>query len=214
MMDQYAMQGLLKEMENAAELVLQQDAAFFEALQALKWEIDGDPRVKSAVRDLRAAGQNVFSSFVPRIKVRIKTQTGLHEATKPAGTAGPSAVDPIARQTLELKNAASAVIMASRYCQELERIVNEAVSASESFENMASRVERAGYEVVISLDLSAYVQVQASSAVAVRSHGTALQKISSQNSSSSGELADIKLSSYDLNFLKALKIKTDENLSG
>jgi hypothetical protein len=72
---------------------------------------------------------------------------------------------------------------------------------------MASRVERAGHEVVISLDLSAYVQVQASSATADRSHGTALE-----NSSVSREPANIKLSSYDLSFLKALKIKTDENL--
>jgi hypothetical protein len=207
MMDQYSMQGLLKEMENAAELVLQQDAAFFEALQALKWEIDGDPRVKSAVRDLRAAGQKVFSSFVPHVKVRIRTQAGRHEAAKPAGAAGPSALDPIARQIQELKNAANAVIIASRYRQELGRIVNEAVTASESFENMASRVEKAGHEVVISLDLSAYVQVQASSATADRSHGTALE-----NSSVSREPANIKLSSYDLSFLKALKIKTDENL--
>jgi len=204
-MDQYSIQGLLKEMENAAEQVLQHDAAFFEALQALKWEIDGDPKVKSAARDLRAAGQRVFSSFVPHIKVRIRTQTALHEAAKPAGAAGPSAADPIARQIQELKNAASAVIMASRYCQELERIVNEAVTASESFESLASRVERAGHEVVISLDLSAYVQVQASSAAVDRSHGTALQN-------SSREPANIKLSSYDLSFLKALKIKTDENL--
>jgi hypothetical protein len=205
MMDQYSMQGLLKEMENAAELILQQDAAFFEALQALKWEIDADPRVKSAVRDLRAAGQRVFSSFVPHIKVRIRPQRIPHESAKPAGTAAPSAADPIARQVQELKNAASAVIMASRYCQELERIINEAVTTSESFEDMASRVERAGHEVVISLDLSAYVQVQASSADANRSHRAAHQ-------SSSSEPADIKLSSYDLSFLKALKIKTDENL--
>jgi hypothetical protein len=204
-MDQYSMQGLLKEMENAAEQVLQHDAAFFEALQALKWEIDGDPKVKSAARDLRAAGQRVFSSFVPHIKVRIRPQGSRHEAARPAGTAGPSAADPIARQVQELKNAASAVIMASRCCQELERIINEAVTASENFENMAARVERAGHEVIISLDLSAYVQVQASSAAADRSHGTALQI-------SSREPADIKLSSYDLNFLKALKIKTDENL--
>ena len=199
------MQGLLKEMENEAELALQQDAAFFEALQALKWEIDGDPRVKSAVRDLRAAGQRVFSSFVPRIKVRIRTQGALHETARPAGAAGPSAADPFARQVQELKNAASAVIMASRYCQELERIINEAVTASESFEDMASRVERAGHEVVISLDLSAYVQVQPSSAAADRTQETVLQN-------SSREPADIKLSSYDLSFLKALKIKTDENL--
>jgi len=205
MMDQYSMQGLLKEMENTAELILQQDAAFFEALQALKWEIDGDPRVKSAVHDLRAAGQRVFNSFVPHIRVRIRTQGSRRETAKSAGAAGPSAADPIARQTQELKNAASAVIMASRYCQELERIINEAVTASESFENMAARVERAGHEVVISLDLSAYVQVQASSASADQPHGSALQN-------SSAEPADIKLSSYDLSFLKALKIKTDENL--
>jgi hypothetical protein len=204
MMDQYSMQALLKEMENEAELVLQQDAAFFEALQALKWEIDGNPRVKSAVRDLRAAGQKVFSSFVPHIKVRIRAQGRLLETVKPAAIAEPSA-DPVARLTQELKNAASAVIRTSRCCQELERIVNEAVTASESFENMAARLERAGYEVVISLDLSAYAQVQGSSAAADRSGGTSHQN-------SSRKPANIELSSYDLSFLKALKIKTDENL--
>lgn len=192
-------------MENEAERVLQQDAAFFEALQALKWEIEGNPRVKSAVRDLRAAGQRVFSSFVPRIKVRIRAQGRLLEAVKPAAIAEPSAAGPIARLTQELKSAASAVIMTSPCCQELERIVNEAVTASERFEDMASRLEREGYEVVIGLDLSAYAQVQGSSAGADRSGGTSRQN-------SSREPANIELSSYDLSFLKALKIKTDENL--
>jgi len=204
-MDQHAMRGLLKEMEGAAELVLQQDAAFFEALQALKCEIDSNPRVRSAVRDLRAAGLRVFSSFVPHIKVQIRTAEGLFAAAKPPRMPEPPAVDAIARLTKELRNAASTVIMTSHHCQELQRIVNEAVTASESFENIASQVESAGYEVVISLDLSAYAQAQASSAATDRSEGASRQ-ISVEKP------ANIELSSYDLRFLKALKIKTDESL--
>jgi hypothetical protein len=38
---------------------------------------------------------------------------------------------------------------------ELEGIVNEAVYASREFQEMASRVESAGYQVLICLDLSA-----------------------------------------------------------
>jgi hypothetical protein len=62
-----------------------------------------------------------------------------------------------------------------------------------------------GYEVVISLDLSAYAQVQVSSAAADRSDETPRQNLYQ-------EPANIELSSYDLSFLKALKIKADENL--
>lgn len=204
-MDKRAMRGLLKDMESAAEKVLQQDSSFFEALQALKWEIDGDPRVQSAVRGLRAAGHNVFSSFVPRIKVRVRTEEGIFTLAKQPEVPGASSLDPVASLTQELKNAAGAVIAASPYCLELERIVNEAVTASDSFENLASQLESAGYEVLISLDVSAYAQIQASSAAPDRLLPAGLSK-------SSEEPATIELSSYDLSFLKELKIKADDNL--
>ena len=83
--------------------------------------------------------------------------------------------------------------------------MNEAVTASDSFEDLASQLERAGYEVLISLDVSAYAQVHASSAAPDRLLPASLSK-------SSDEPATIELSSYDLSFLKELKIKADENL--
>jgi len=199
------MRGLLKDMESAAKKVLQQDSSFFEALQALKWEIDGDPRVQSAARELRAAGHSVFSSFVPRIKVRVRTEEGIFALAKQREVPGASSLDPVANLTQELKSAAGAVIATSRYCLELERIVNEAVTASDSFEDLASQLERAGFEVLISLDVSAYAQVQASSVAPDRLLPAGLEN-------SSDEPAGIELSSYDLSFLKGLKIKTDENL--
>jgi hypothetical protein len=204
MMNKHAMQELLQEMKSAAELVLLRDAAFFEVLHALKSEIDGNPKVKSAVRNLRAAGQTVFCSFVPDIKVQIRTKEGLVAASEPARAPEPAAVGPIARLTRELWSAASSVIMTSRHCKELGRIVNEAVTSSESFENIASQVEDAGYEVSINIDLSAYAQVQTSSAME--------QSDEAKRTDLSEEPLEIELSSYDLRFLKQLKIKTDESL--
>ncbi len=134
------MRGLLKDMESAAEKVLQEDSSFFEALQALKWEIDSDARVQSAVRGLRAAGRSVFSSFVPRIKIRVRTEEGIFSLAKQPAVPASSALDPVASLTQELKTAASAVIANSRCCRELERIVNEAVAESDNFENLAFQI--------------------------------------------------------------------------
>jgi hypothetical protein len=98
------------------------------------------------------------------------------------------------------------VIAASRHCQELERIVNEAVTSSESFEELASQIENAGCEVLISVDLSAYAQVQ-SSLVEGEAEGRSNRRASGKQQDS-----PMELSSYDLTFLKTMKIKTDENL--
>lgn len=200
MIDKQAMRGLLKDMERAAEEVLQQDSAFFEALQALKWEIDSDSRVQSAVRGLQAAGQKVFSSFVPHIKVRVRTGERIFALPKHPEMSNIPAAEPVATLTQELNNAASAVIKTSGRCQELERIVNEAVAASGSFERLASHIEGAGHEVLISLDLSAYAHVREYSAPPPR-----LER--GPGSDSSEEVSKIDFSAIDIKFLKALGIK-------
>lgn len=187
-------------MQRAAEEILQQDSAFFEALQALKWEIDKDARVQSAVRGLQAAGQKVFSSFVPHINVRVRTQEGIFALPKPPAKRNMPAPERVAALTQELKNAASAVIMSSSHCRELERIVNEAVAASGSFELLASHIEGAGHEVLISLDLSAYAHVLHSSARPRRFERGPIRD-------SSAEPSKIAFSANDVKFLKALGIK-------
>jgi hypothetical protein len=204
-MDKQAMRELLMDMESAAEKVLQQDSCFFEALQALKWEIDEDARVQSTVRALRAAGQTVFSSFVPRIKIRVRTEDGIFTLAKQPAVPVSSAPEPVASLAQKLKTAANAVIMNSRHCRELEQIVNEAVTASNNFENLAFQIENAGYEVLIGLDVSAYAQIRPASTAPDR-------LLPAHRPSSSDESATMQLSSYDLDFLKELKIKPDENL--
>src|ERR1051326_5296716 len=99
------MRGLLADMQRVAEKILQQDAAFFEELQALKCEIDGDSRVRSAVRNLQAAGQKVFSSFVPHIKVRIRTEEGIFALARPSEMLNGPAMEPVVRLTKELDKA-------------------------------------------------------------------------------------------------------------
>jgi hypothetical protein len=51
MIDRKTMRSLLENMEHAAEETLQQDSAFYQAVQALKLEIDNDPRVQSTVSE-------------------------------------------------------------------------------------------------------------------------------------------------------------------
>src|SRR5262245_34501107 len=102
MMDKAAMRGLLKNMERAAEALLLQDAAFHEALQALRWEIDSDPRVQTAVQRLQSTGQGLFSSLVPHVKIRIKTEGGIFSLAKGEDSPIPGAVEH-AGLTQELK---------------------------------------------------------------------------------------------------------------
>jgi hypothetical protein len=82
--------------------------------------------------------------------------------------------------------------------------VNEAVAANHSFEKMASELENAGYEVILSLDLSAYAQVRESS--------TPVGMLPARRRDYSETPPIIELSAHDHDFLKALKIKADENL--
>ena len=187
-------------MERAVSEVLQQDAGFFEALQALKWEIERDPRVQSAVSNLEGSGQRVFTSFVPQVRVRVRTRDGVFALPRAGKNRARQEKGPLSKLTQELTNAASAVILRSRIREQLDTIVNEAVSACTPFESIASEIERKGHEVLICLDLSAYAQVH-----------ELLAKASQQQLDLPvvDEVPRIELSKYDLEFMKALKIKLD-----
>ena len=209
MMNKKVMRSLLENMEREAEESLQRDSAFSEVLQVLKWEINNDPRVQAAIRDLEARGRRVFSSVVPRIRIRIRGEEGV--LLLPGRTDVPSsaAVEQIGRLTEELRSAASAVIMKSRYREELELIVNRAVGASDRFEGIASEIENAGYEVLICLDLSAYAQVQQSSPRVSRARVEEAMVRPRRPSHEEG--LNLKFSEHDLRFLKALRIKADKD---
>jgi hypothetical protein len=192
----------LESMEQAATEVLQQDVAFFEALLALKQEIERDPRVRLALSNLRRSGHTVHSSFVPRIKVEIKTEQGIIALRQQGGPAAGSEVGAVTALTQELKNAATAAILNSRTRDELETIVNEAISASKTFENIASEIENRGYEVRVCLDLSSYAQVRKPANSVPHSERTNPRELGEQT-------YRISLSDYDLKFMKSLKIKAD-----
>jgi len=198
------MRSRLEKMELAAQETLQHDPAFYETVRALKQEIDDDPLVQSTVSELQAAGRSVFNSFVPHIKIRIRTEEGVFALPRPAHIPVSPAVEQVGRLTQELRNAASAVIKRSRYYRELGVIVNEAVGANDRFEGIASEVESAGYEVIICLDLSAYARVRGLAPAHPQLAGTDAQIPRL-------EPAPIQLSGGDRKFLKSLKIKIDEN---
>jgi hypothetical protein len=143
MIDRKTMRALLEKMELAAQETLQQDSVFHKALRALKREIDNDPAVQSTVSEFHAAGRRVFSSFVPHIKIRVRTEEGIFALPRPAIPVAPP-VEQVGRLTPELRDAASVVIKKSRYYRELGIIVNDAVGASGHFEGLASEVESAG----------------------------------------------------------------------
>ena len=206
MMDKKLMRSHLKNMERIAESILQHDAAFYEALHALKWEIDSDPAVQTAILNLQAAGHSVFNSFVPRIKVRIRTEQGVFTLAKSIEMPGALAVERVDQLTQELKSAANTVIQHSRHCQELNEIVSEAVAANNDFDVIATEIEDAGCKVLMSLDLSAYAQVRATSTRALLP-----EKAGKPNSSD--EPVEMEFSAHDLSFLRALKIKADNDVS-
>jgi hypothetical protein len=200
MIDRKTMRSLLENMEHAAQESLHQDSAFWEALQGLKWEIDGDPQVQSRVNELQAAGRIVFSSFTPQIRIRVRTEEGIFALPRPAGSPVAPGAEQIRRLTQELKDAASAVIKKSHYYSQLGNIVNAAIGSSDRFEGIASEAERAGYEILICLDLSAYAQVQRSPAQGqVKANGQVPRE----------DDLPIPLSLSDRKFLKALKIRID-----
>jgi hypothetical protein len=157
--------------------------------------------VRSMVSELRAAGRSVFNSFVPRIKIRVRTEEGIFALPRTDGIRQTPAVEQVGRLTQELRNASSAVIKKSRYYNQLDNIVNEAIESSDRFEGIAARVESAGYEVLICLDLSAYAQVH-----------TLPQERQVPDVDAKTEdtrLVDIRLTASDRKFLTALKIRVE-----
>jgi hypothetical protein len=198
MIEKPRMQSLLENMERAAGEILQRDAAFFEVLQALKNEIEANSRVQSAMRALRASGQKTFTSFVPRLNIRVRTERGLVGVTSVGGM--PNTYPQLQALTDELRSAASAVIQSSSRRNELNAIVNEAIGSSEVFEGIASQIEREGHEIVICLDFSACTQVQT---------GDTYARISQRTSSWAADLAKMPLSDFDLGFLRTLGIRAD-----
>jgi len=201
MIDDKTMRSMLENMESAAEEALRDDRAFYEALQSLKSEIDRDPRVQSAVKNLRDRGSRVFSALIPHIKIRIRTHDGVVALPSKEQASPATLVEPVAHLTQELKSAASAVIMRGHVREELDSIMNHAICANMRFEGIASEIERAGHEVVICLDLSAYAEVRGSSHPIRNLRG----------SGNSNQLLNGMLSGQDLKFLKAMGIKAVEN---
>jgi len=209
MMDQKIMRSLLEDMEQAAEQTLQQDAAFHEALLALKFEIDSDPRVQATVGELQAAGRRVFNSFVPRIRIRIRTEQGVYALPKRADAPSTAAPED-GRLREELNRAASEVIRNSPYYRELDTIINEVVGSSNRFGGIAAELERQGYEVLLFLDLSAYAQIQSAGPVVRQGRVTERQPVRPADQRP-GDPNEVRFSGSDQQFLKALKITTEDN---
>jgi len=200
MIDDKAMHVMLRDMESAAEDALRRDPAFHEALQALKWEIDRNPRVQSAIRNLQRAGNKVSSSLIPGVKIRVRTSEGVVSLNARAVVPSTSIAAQATQLTQELRDAASSVIIRSRYREELYGIVNEAIGASGRFEEIASEIEGAGHEVVVCLDLLAYAQVRVSSPGIAHTRSLRIQE----------ERFRRLLSAQDLEFLRDLKITAAE----
>ena len=190
-------------MERAAEDVLQHDSAFFESLHALKDEIERAPRVQTALHRLQRFGNCIFTSFVPRIYVRVRSENGtLGLAPSLTYPSQSMASDPqFQNLTEELRTAAAEVINSSNYRAELNVVVNEAISASDVFERTASRIEHEGYEVIICLDFSTYTQVRGNESSIPRPRRSGLARTEC--------CTTLSLSASDLRFLTTLGIRTD-----
>jgi len=192
------LRSMMEAMESAAEDAVRGDAAFYKTLRSLKSEVDRDPQVQSIISRLRATGSSVFSSLVPRIKIRVRTTSGEISLPEDSQKAAELAA-PIAHLTQELRSAVFAVVRRGSYREVLDQIMNDAVRNSGRFEDIAAEVEKAGHEIVICLNLSPYAQVRKSRGPIVRT---------SVPNSSREPLSQL-LSGQDLKFLKDLKISAD-----
>jgi hypothetical protein len=199
MIDDETLRSMLKGMESAAEEALRADPAYYEALRSLKAEIERDPRVRSAVSQLDDAGNKAFSFMTPRIKIRIRTSRGQISLPELSQTLTNNSAW-VAHLIQELRSAASSVIIRGRYREMLDRIVNDAIGKSERFDGIASTIEKAGHEIVICLDLSAYAQVREPA-----------EPIGARELPSASEPLARLLSGQDLKFLKDLKISATKN---
>lgn len=234
-MDRNTLLWLLGKMNKEAQAALSKDGSFLEALQALKWEVDRDARVRAATRALRDRGLSVYRSFVPRVRIRLyfgemlldlqrdSAESNSAEAPRPEQIAQPAS-DPLVQ---ELRDAASSVITASPYCGHLDHIVNEAVQGSRAFEQLAALVERAGFELQICLDLSTYAELHEPGAKGHGTSSTAANHPRHRLSPAKAQPAAIPfktlpskplnharssrlpLSALDLKFLKQLQISPD-----
>ena len=218
-MDRNKLRWLLQKMEKEARSALFTDGSFLEALQALKWQVESDAQVRAATLALQERGINVFTSFVPRIRIRLFAgETVLAPKDNTAGSSYPDIEDrdpvteissePITR---ELCDAASAAIAASPYCRHLDVIVNEAVKANGLFDRLAAAIERAGYELQISLDVSTYAQVRGPRLAYAQSPNGRVSPAATQQfqPTDSDDTSGLYLSSDDMQFLKDLRISLD-----
>jgi hypothetical protein len=195
MIDDTAMRMKLENMRRAAEEALESDSSFYEALIALKGEIDRDPIVQAAISNLQRTGQRVFTSFVPNIKIRVRTSEGVVSCPDQVESAAGS-LESASQLIEQLKNATRAVIERSRHRHELDSIVTETVAASGRFEGIAAEIESAGYQVVICLDLSSYAKIRGSR-----------NTILPQTISETHQSTVWSFSAQDVSFLKQMKIK-------
>jgi hypothetical protein len=215
-MDRSALRTQLRNLEQEAQSALARDASFFEALLALKWEVDNDARVRAAMRALRDRGLSVYSAFVPQVRVWLhagETVLALHSDSTRANLREDQGQDRLDQfssdsRTQELRDTASTVIAASRYRRQLKRIVNEAVQASDAFERLAAGVERSGYELQICLDLSTYAQVREKKLTAAADHASRTETYPPMPENAV-ETSRLPLSRLDVDFLKELRIRPD-----
>jgi len=200
MTDDKTLRSMMEAMESAAEDAVRDDPAFYKTLRSLKAEVDLDPQVQSIVSRLHAAGSSVFSSLVPRIKIRVRTNSG--EVTLADDSGNPAdPASPIAHLTQELRSAVFAVLKRGGYREALDQIMNDAVRNSGRFEGIAAELEKAGHEIVICLNLSPYAKVRKSTGAIVKTN----------TPRPSAEPLTHLLSRQDLKFLKDLKISASEN---
>ena len=201
MIDKKIMRSQLDSVEQNAEAILRENPSFAEALEALKKEIDQDAGVRAATRQLVAAGRRVSNCFAPRVRIGIK---GRNEVQELSGNAVDPAFsqDPIAGLIVKLTEAAGLVVQNSRHCERLEDLVQEAVTGSDHFDEIASEIESAGQQLVIGLDLAVFAQDSAPRNPAPK------KPVRSEKVLVAGS-TKVQLSAADLKFLQALKITVD-----
>jgi len=197
-----SMRSQLEEMEHAAEESLCNDAAFYEVLQALKWEIDADPQVQSIVTNMKVTGSTVFISFVPHINILVKAaDRNFSLARRKKGVPSPDE-NPLTRA---LHAAACDVIRKSGCVSQLNALAIEVLDAHQGCRRILRELRRAEYKVVVSVGISSYAQIRP------RLEQPAYAPDRNEAEGGGQERSSLPLSNQDAVFLRTMGISVDGN---
>lgn len=214
-MNRDMLQSILQTIECRAQKALAGDATFLEALPALNSALEDDLREQAAGHKLGYRRVSGFSSFAPHITIRARAGETSLTPSEHAGRAVQADTEIAARMCASdtgsmrehLCDVINAFIADGSLCREVKIIISEIVHADAVLRRLASAVERAGYRLLICIDLSMNADVREQYPAHLRSESHNTKYARARHAEPSDARISLQLSDVDIHFLNALRIR-------